>query len=46
MIKFFTDIDNDVFSKMTNDHYARKVQSNFLAYGNKYDFCRFFFCCK
>lgn len=42
MIKFFTDIDNDIFSKLTDDHYLRKAQSNFLAYGNEYDFCRFF----
>lgn len=42
MIKIFSNISNNFFNKLTDDHYSRKIYSNFLAYGNKFDFCKFF----
>ncbi|MBE6836586.1 MAG: hypothetical protein E7509_01115 [Ruminococcus sp.] len=42
MIKKLDKITSDFFLKLTDDHYKRRVISNFDAYGTKYDFCCFF----
>lgn len=42
MIKKLTEINPEIFEKMSGDHYKRRVQSNFEAYGTKYDFCSFY----
>ncbi|MGN0601265.1 MAG: hypothetical protein ACI4I7_00995 [Oscillospiraceae bacterium] len=35
-------IDNDLLDKLKNNHYSRRIKSHFYAYGNKYDFSRFY----
>lgn len=42
MIKLLDSINPNDFLKLENSHYARRVKSNFEAYGTKYDFCRFY----
>lgn len=42
MIKQLTQIAPDFFEKLNNDHYSRRVMSNFEAYGTAYDFCKFY----
>ena len=34
--------DNDLLDKLKQNHYSRRIKSHFFAYGNKYDFSRFF----
>ncbi len=46
MIKFLSEIDENIFNRLTNNHYSRKIKSNFLAYGVKYEFSRFFIICE
>lgn len=42
MIRLLEKIDVNVFEKLNNNHYKRRVKSNFEAYGTAYDFCRFY----
>lgn len=42
MIKRLEKINSDIFDNMTDDHYKRRVKSNFEAYGTDYEFCQFF----
>lgn len=42
MIRLLEKIDEQIFEKLNNNHYKRRVKSNFEAYGTAYDFCRFY----
>lgn len=42
MISEIKNTDKNLFSKLKQNHYTRRIKSHFLAYGNHYDFCRFF----
>lgn len=42
MISEIKNTDSDLFLKLKQNHYSRRIKSHFLAYGNRYDFCRFF----
>lgn len=42
MIKRLDKITPDFFLKLNDDHYKRRVKSNFEAYGTEYDFCSFY----
>lgn len=43
MITQTTDIDGVILQELKSSHFSRRIRSHFLAYGTKYDFCRFFF---
>ena len=42
MIKLVFDLDKNILDSLSDCHYARRVKSNFVSYGAKYDFCRFY----
>ncbi|MDE6150309.1 MAG: hypothetical protein K2F81_09530 [Ruminococcus sp.] len=42
MISEIKNIDKNLISKLKQNHYTRRIKSHFLAYGNEYDFCRFY----
>lgn len=42
MIKKLDKITDEFFLKLSDDHYKRRLISNFDAYGTKYDFCCFY----
>lgn len=45
MISEIKHLDKDLLSDMTPNHYTRRIKSHYLAYGNDYDFCRFYAIC-
>lgn len=42
MITQTKDIDKELLAGLESSHYSRRIRSHFIAYGTKYDFCRFF----
>lgn len=42
MIKQIFTIETSTFVDLKENHYTRKIKSNYEAYGGKYDFCRFY----
>lgn len=42
MISEIKNLDKNLFSVLKPNHYTRRIKSHFLAYGNGYDFCRYF----
>lgn len=42
MITQTKDIDKELLTGLETSHYTRRIRSHYLAYGTKYDFCKFF----
>lgn len=42
MIKQTTDLNEQQIAELESNHFSRRILSHFLAYGTRYDFCRFF----
>lgn len=43
MIAETHDITKELLNKLEKNHYTRRIISHYLAYGVRYDFCRFYF---
>ncbi|MDO5125692.1 MAG: hypothetical protein Q4D35_04875 [Ruminococcus sp.] len=46
MISEIRKLDDKLFSQLVRNHYTRRIKSHYLAYGNSYDFCRFYQVCQ